>query len=155
MKIKTYLAASALCLMDVSPALSFDISGGGLTEMSRALYGTVFADLLVGDKMRIEAQSLCVSDGLLVILSGARSVGQSEYQAEFIAEIVAGSEVAITISTEHMSSPTRQDALFGQLSCEVFGNMDFYPVKSVNGFETFDAYLKSDFFTKLPKPESQ
>jgi hypothetical protein len=151
-KVRTFLTATALCLLNISPALAFGLSGGGLTEMNRALYGTVLADLLVGDKMRIGKQYLCVSDELLMISAAALSEEQSEYQAEFIAEIVAGGEVAITIITAHMTKPDRRDAYFGQLSCKILGNTDLYPVKSVNGFETLDAYLKSDFVTKLPKP---
>ena len=155
MKVKTYLTVSALCLMNISPALAFDLSGSGTTEMFRAIYGTVLSDLIVSDKMRIASLFTCVSDGKFMVSGAAVPEEESEYRPTIIAEIVAGSEVAITISVAHMSKPNRQHASLGVLSCEIFGITDLYPIKSVNGFETLDGYLKSDFFTKLPKPESQ
>ena len=152
MKVKTYLTMCVLCLLSVSPARAFDLSGGGPTEMDRAIYGTVLSDLIVGDKMRVPSIFTCLNNGVFMISGAAFQVDQSEYQSEFIAEIIAGGEVAITISTAHMKKPSRQDAFLYLYPCQDSSNAQFYPVKSVNGFETLDAYLKSDFFTKLPKP---
>jgi len=152
MMVKTYLTVCAMSVLSVSPAHSFDLSGGGATEIYRAIYGTVLSDLIVGDKMRVSSFFTCVSDGVFMISGAAFQVEKSEYQPEFIAEIIAGGEVAITISTAHMSKPSRQHAFLFLFPCEASSKTQFYPVKSVNGFETLDAYLKSDFVTKLPKP---
>jgi hypothetical protein len=152
MKVKTYVAVSVLCLLGISPAFAFDVSDDGFTEMSRAIYGTVLADLMVGDKMRISKYYFCVSNGLLMISEATPFDAQDDYSPDYTAEILAGSEVAITISTEHMSSPTRSAARLDLYPCQDAIGTRNYPVKSVNGFETLDAYLKSDFVTKLPKP---
>lgn len=152
MTVKIKVALFALCLLRISPAFAFDVPTDGMTEMSRATYGTVLADLMVGDKMRISKFYFCVSDGLLMISGATPFEAQSDYSPAFTAEILAGSEVAITVDTGHMSSPTREAARLDLYSCSYTLSTRNYPVKSVNGFETLDAYLKSDFFTKLPKP---
>lgn len=141
-----------MCLLIVSPALAFDVPSDGMTEMHRAIYGTVFADLMVGDKMRIGAYSTCVSDGLLMVSGAAPFRELDTWASDFTAEILAGSEVAITISTANMDSPSRTAAYLRLDPCSDTSGIRYYPVKSVNGFETLDAYLKSGFITKLPKP---
>ena len=153
MKVRTCVAVSAMCLLNISPAHAFDVSGVGLLELNRTLFGAVLADLLVSDKMRVSNSDFCIRDGKLMLSGLATPKDKSEYSAEFIAEIVSERSVAVTVSTAHMPSPDRGDIYIWLWACDPYqSKASLLPVKTINGYDTLDAYLKSDFVTKLPKP---
>jgi hypothetical protein len=143
---------SAMCLLFATSANAFDVPLDGQSQMARRIYGTVLADLIVGDKMRISNLFTCVNDGSLMVNGAAPLEEKSEYRPEVIAEVVAGGEIAIRVSTAHMSEPSRQDAFLNLWPCQIDPMIQLYPVKSVNGFETLDGYLNSGFVADLPTP---
>ena len=152
MSVKMCLSVATIYTLSMLPANAFDIGEDAALAMGRSIHGTVVADLLTGDKMRVSDYNFCVDDGKFMISGGATPVERSTYSAEYIVTMVAGSRVAVTVSTDHIDTPDRGKIGFRFIDCSAFNRTKFYPIESINGFVTFEAYMSSDFVTKLPRP---
>jgi hypothetical protein len=154
MNFKTQLSAIALQFLAVVPALAFEVPSDGETRQNRAVHGVVLSDLLVGDKMRIDKWSTCVEDGQLMVFGFAKQDDPNEYSPEIVVEVVSGRSVAVTVSTTKMTKPDKADVMLMLWPClAITGTAELIPVNTVNGFDSLDAYLGSDFVTKLPDPD--
>lgn len=153
MAFKTYSVAIALQIFSMLPAVAFEVPADGLVRQNRALFGVTLSDLLISDKIRTHKSFLCTDDGQLMVMGFAYPVEKSEYSPEVIVEIISGKQVTVTIGLEHMSKPNKSDAYVFLTPCDRWSTTEVrLPVQSVNGFTTLDAYLNSDFVTKLPAP---
>lgn len=152
MSVKMCLSVATIYTLSILPATAFDIGEDASLAMSRSIHGIVFADLLTGDKMRVSGNSFCVDDSKYMIFGNAVPVERSTYSAEHIVTVVAGSAVELTISTDHLDNPDRADISLSLVDCSIIQGTNFYRIESINGLTTLEAYLSSDFVTKLPTP---
>lgn len=145
------MIAVPLCLF-IQPLNAFELGAEAQTQQNRAIYGTVAADMLVGDKMRVSELSFCQNEGKLGLLGFATPDEKSEYSAEVIATMINGGRVSLTVSIDHMKNPNRRHISFFFYNCAIFDIDEFIPVSDINGFTSLEAYLASDFVTNLPRP---
>lgn len=150
--IKLLMIAVPLCLF-IQPLNAFELGAEAQIQQNRAIYGTVAADMLVGDKMRVlHIVSFCQNEGKLGLLGFAHPYEKSDYSAEVIATMINGGRVSLTVSIDHMKNPNRLHISFFIYSCAFFDIDELIPVSDINGFTSLEAYLASDFVTNLPRP---
>jgi hypothetical protein len=145
------MIAVPLCLF-IQPLNAFELGAEAQIQQNRAIYGTVAADMLVGDRMRIPIYYFCQSEGRLMLLGSAVPQNQNEWSPDIIVTMLNGGRVSVTISADNMKKPDRQNASFYLSDCIIYNTNELLPISDVNSFTSLEAYLASDFFTDLPRP---
>lgn len=143
--------AVPLCLF-IQPLNAFEMGTDAAELQNRAIYGTVAADMLVGDKMRVWSGNLCQSEGSLMLVGYAVPKDKEDYLAEVIVTRINGGSVSVTVSIDHMKNPDRKDISINFFSCSIYSTDGLIPINDINGFTSLEAYLASDFVTDLPRP---
>jgi len=152
MSLKFYLSAIICYFFTIVSVDAFEVGENPAQDMGRTIYANIAADLLVGDQMRVGRNSFCVHDKKLMLLGDASQAEWSNFYAEFVVTIEAGSRASITIRTDHLDDPDRSDVQLFIWECNSSLGTELIPVVSINGFVTLEGYLKSDFVTSLPIP---
>jgi hypothetical protein len=148
----TLTTLTIIASLATTATTAFELGADPALLQNRAIHGTIAADMLVGDKMRVVGFDFCSSEGRFMLLGQASPSKKSEYSSELIVTRTNGGGVSVTVSTDHMLNPDRRDAGIELINCSVHYTDEFIPVTDINGFTSLEAYLASDFVTSLPLP---
>lgn len=149
--IQSQIIALLLCLL-IQPLNAFEVGTDAQILQRRVVNGAVAADMLVGENMRVSRWDFCTNAGRLMLAGFARPADVSEYWAEYVATMINGGRVSVTVSTDHMRNPDRGDVTIRLRACTDSNINEFTPVNDINGFRSLQAFLDSDFVTSLPRP---
>lgn len=148
----TLTTLTLIASLAATSTTAFEVGADAPLLQNRAIYGTIAADLLVGDKMRVARWDFCISESRLMLRGQTPPIEQSDYAAEIIVTKINSGRVSVTVSTDHLGNPDRTDAQINIRNCVDYSTNGLIPVTNINGFTSLEAYLASDFFTSLPLP---